>query len=1279
LRSYVSVGFSNYQCQNPYYALKAAQSLIRAGDLNEAKRILYSFDNAEIILMEDNGNSFYAAIVEQFKRSSIRKENGEGYMIQDVRKEALSFLAMKPNWEAIQNLLSKTHNIETYKALHEKDGQPPDHGMISAVALKFGLTLRIVDAKTRCVMWVNNGPESQPLIQLQFSGSKYDLLVRKSITALDSLAGYYVTMFELQLKESSSILHRTLNGIIGVKAARKSIEERKSIYRTAQQSLMDAKSRISDLFSTINSFFERDDYRRICIDKEQQAHNSGDNMMHKHLESEQTLYLAMSTHIDDLHEKLDAAISANQEPYIKRVFRLDELSDNGLNVNIPANDILPQELTFADSICIESYFELELLNDLTNDEGMAYGRARVVTGATMLSVAYIPGTQWLSPIVGTLAGKLIRKGLKVMLSKLLQDDDLDDEMEDIGSYISDAIASFGGPAAVVPKILYGILKDIGQSFFVKVVLHKCINGMTNKVHELLKKPLADLVETPFQKLCEWRDYIYNSVKSVIFEPIQTFFQKLLGDGMTWVQTVITTLLAAAQNTLNGAAQMICGTTQSNQTSGPSVLDQLNEAKQLFLSLLEGITGIKSRLMEFCEKGIAQFQKLKSVVNIFKQFKDLSFNLKSFQAFIDLVEKFASGDMLKAVTDTFNFLSSDIARFISSLPGCIALLAHAFEKLKGIVTSLIQDPHRVLYWLLGSLPIIFLQQIAENARAFLSKIFQGVVSKFQSILNWIFDCNPLDKWLKSWGIDFTDFKGSLSRITTNIIQGIIKQVKALLFQPPKSGQPNDTNGCSQNNMAQQCVPFALMQLFQVNREEFLAVVRSYFADEIKNDKGLTKWQAKFIMQDFDLKVIEDVFTRKPGTSSSLIAFTSKVLQDNKSVGGIGMFVNSQGGGHAYILKAIEGNQAQLIDETHSNGVDDNLLVVFSKGSLLVPFNFTQSKRDALTVLIKNRQITHSKFAFVLWFYRILETLFPGQRFGDSVILAENRHYVEANKKNKEFLFHIGDWIRQEGELSMNIVDMSLPDNELYLKMQKYAYQHLDGDLTQPASRNTVTVVTFNKPKDVFLLIYEYHNGNPLIKGKDLIIRTKSGQYGYIRREDVYSVSCDPQLSMMSSEQFKRKPAVLYADMKVSTEVLKNVLNKFGGTDQFGALDEMTASMAYLICESCRNVDTLFFITCNPNTTFTELLGTGVKWCNLAEDLIKDKNPSAMLMKLHHRIGCCWRKCFNDTIDFNFQYIKNTRSSGREFHLEGSCDPNTTKCEGCKYNEAKFGVPTIPAAR
>jgi hypothetical protein len=298
---------------------------------------------------------------------------------------------------------------------------------------------------------------------------------------------------------------------------------------------------------------------------------------------------------------------------------------------------------------------------------------------------------------------------------------------------------------------------------------------------------------------------------------------------------------------------------------------------------------------------------------------------------------------------------------------------------------------------------------------------------------------------------------------------------------------------------------------------------------------------------------------------------------------------------------------------------------------------------------------------------VESPFEQETFYD-----ESNRYSRVTAKHREILLSFAFRSRKEISsmeamgLALEVIDLSSSiDGENVKMMQSYACKQLNkasGIAFEKALE--VVRIQLKSVRDMLRLICCYHC-DPELHGKDLLLVTKQGQYGFIRGVDMRAVCCDSHLSRnftMKGETTFAK-LLLRADEDGIAQSFANVVNQFCGDEKFTQLNEMTSAMAYLFSESFRNIDALFLALYHAKSGIAlhEVFEYCVRWSPKFGRVIID-DVSMEVMKIYETHGDGngedendWRVGFNEQINELWIFLKDTYDINNEslpesFHVE-----------------------------
>ncbi len=1018
IESYVKDNCAKYKFVNPHYAVKYAQSLIRAGDFNKARQVL-SLDELltnnglfYVTPIDGDGNCFYRALADQLQQKKIQKRGQSGYYTyQELRQRAIEYITEHIE-EFRQEAPPEFGTMEQYIEHHSKDGAWAEGIMITTIEqnleLDVPIALRLYGTDGHIIPRDSNDRAEATILNLLYNGKHYDsLMLSQNTTQLktvpvdlvfDVLPAYHFAMFEIELSKGSNIFYRILQGVTSIDVSSYTKEEQTESKQRAKFHLDEAQKILREHLEKITQLIDSQEFKEICLEKEDQACNFGDNMMQKHLESEQSLIIATIAHTERLAESCG---SGNNQIVIKKTYRFEQIIENGLEVDLSIDGVSKSEMALADTVGLGVYYEIEELPDLEDNSDVQNARLKIAGGAALLLTAYIPYTRLVAPAIAVPAGKLIRRGTKQLLSLIFSDPDIDDEVEDIKDYITDMASSSGGPVIVVPRIVTTVLMQVGQSFLVNYLIKNFGKKLLNLIKQTLGGPIKRLIKKPLITVYQWKQRIFNNLKKFMLDPIKKLFQFLLGKARESWDQIVQLLLnpTNTQTTTDKGAEESKTDTQEGH-----IIQQITNAKQLFFNIFDHIVLVKNILFEVCHKSFEnfnQFKLIKELINFFKSFK--SGSSKSITSLISIIKDFISSRLHTSITAVIENISAIITSVITTIPEYVNITITAANKfgsvIKGIVETIRSNPIQFFSSLTNSLPSLIRNAIFDKGYDLLANIMHGIMSYIEGVFDSIFRNNPIDKFLNKYGIDLSNPVAMINKVCSYLSDMIMKFIKSMIFQPPKQvnenrvdSSPSSDEAVQESTKTQQCVPFALAQLFGVEPEELLNVTRTYISTKIKADQGLTDWQTKFIIEDLGLKV----FDSKPQKSEYSIK-ARKYLQDHHSVGGVGLFVRIDKSGHAYFISETE--SVRFIDEANPEGVIDLTTEDYTKGTFLIPMNFSQNRRSEISKRIKENPNPNDSFVFMFWLRRIWEKLFPGQTFGTDSISNQTTFINQVVPKSK----------------------------------------------------------------------------------------------------------------------------------------------------------------------------------------------------------------------------------------------------------------------------------------
>lgn len=774
-----------------------------------------------------------------------------------------------------------------------------------------------------------------------------------------SIPAYYLTMFEIVLNKNLNIFYRLLSPIINLIPENSSEnEENKGIAKTyLEKAIKNLQNNVDDIIGLIES----SDFRAICLNKDN-LHNFGENMMLQHLESEQAVIVNTMIHISKLKKFIEENIVPAKRIYVKKTYQFEQIKENGLKVDLNIDGISSAEIVLADKVGLGIFYELDVLAQI-NSENPDVNKAnlKIASGIAMLSTAYIPEVGLImAPALSIPAGKLIRSGIKKILSIAFNDPEIYNEVEDLEEYVLDVITSFGGPATTLPKILKVVLMEVGQSLLLKHLIRTFGDEILGYVKPIIE-PITQLIRGSITSICEIKEYIYNKLKNVLLDPIKEYLQQFIGQAKKLFSQINTEDLH----------------TQENQDL--IIIPMVEEANSEFQSIINDIIDVKCTILKFCEEGYEVFNQFKRVKN---KFPKLCGNIiRQIKDFVKLIRDFINGalsDSIKVITQKAGNIVNGIINLIPQYIGTITVkVSKIIDKVKRIINAIISNPRQLLTELYNFIRYNIIEKIHE----ILTELTNSLVQKVEGIFDLILRNNPIDKYLAKNGIDLSKPETVIDKLSSFAVDQILKFIKSLILQP----QQQDANVTELDNSEttsnipqptnQNCVPRALTRLLHLdNQDELLHVTRAYIGEKIIKDSGLTRWETKFILEDLGLKVVEQ------NTNGQFHELAIVSLKYYRSIGAVGLFVRCDSSGHAYYISK-HGNGVQFIDDDHVNcEVSAQVLADYTEGYILIPMNFSEQQIEFVKKRIRENPHPNDAFSLVYIIRQIWERLFPGQTFG-----------------------------------------------------------------------------------------------------------------------------------------------------------------------------------------------------------------------------------------------------------------------------------------------------------
>ncbi len=973
LASNIEDDFAAYQFINPYFAVRHAQTLVCAGENNKAKRALslprVRVDENQFVVIPTTKdvNSFYRAVADQLKIKKQTKHDGEYYTHQELRVKTNHYV--EANKEMLSGTVLSAHTIvET--------------------CLELNIALRLYDEDGKLIPpAAEKAREREIVINLQSTGSYYNSLVTLSESekldfyrALDALPAYHLTLFEVEISNSATLMSKIAGGITSIPFFSENTRD------LAHAHLSKAADVLQRRLEDIKQFVASQEFQQIALEQSDEEHNLGHNMMQKHLESEQALFIAVAIHVKELLAYFEN--NPGKTIAIKKSYRFEQIIENGLEVGLPIYDIFPAEIALADSVGLGVYYELKALNDLscTNSEANE-ARTKIVLGASMLLSAYIHKTRLISPGVAVAAGKLIRVGAKKLLSLILDDPDIYDEVDDVKDYIIDIALSYGGPRVVVPKILETVIIQNGQNFFCNYLFKMFENELRAQTKTVFFSPIKNFVEAPLKFINDQRELLLGKVSDSILSPIRQLIQQLKNHIGSHFLLHLDSLTA-----------------RFAPTSSSDLLERIKTLDDLFKSIVNDIVFLKNTVLNTwsdCIDVFSGFKDLRTLaaefITAYKGFK--SGGIVSIVSLLNLIKNFIEQNLLSSI----QVLMSTSMKLLKSLNEDILKLVRRIidqsqcfqDKIFALIQEITHNPRVFFISLMNSIKGFVKEEILAQGYAIFEKMMNGFMAKIEETIKLVLHNNPIDKWLKKQGIDFSNLNSTINNLSSHAFDMIIKFIKSMLYQPKLYSHTASASRADasleiarKESKVNQCVPFSISRLFGIGEEDLLRITRSYFSDIIIRDQGLKKWQTKLILENAGLKISEHQTSR----ADSYETIAHDLLVQTGSIGGVGLFVQKTNG-HAFYIEKTAGS-AKFIDSEHARGVDN--VSMYDKGSLLIPINFTERKRDDLRRAIQAGDIKVS-FSLLLILHRVWDQLFPSQEFGNNGknIIQPGRNYPSGS--------------------------------------------------------------------------------------------------------------------------------------------------------------------------------------------------------------------------------------------------------------------------------------------
>lgn len=775
------------------------------------------------------------------------------------------------------------------------------------------------------------------------------ILSARQSKELCSLPAYYLTMFEIELTHDHSIFMRLLDPIFGLFPANDSNDG--AANRLAIKHLTDAKERLQHRADAISELIDSDDFRNICLSKAE--HNYGENMMLAHLESEQTAIITTLIHVGKLRDLIKQKSIDNKRIYVKRTYRFEEIMQNALDVDLPVSGISSSELQLADKVGLGIFYELGILEQINiSNPTVLKANVKIASAITMLSSAVIPQVGLIiGPALSIPASKLLRSGIKQILSVVFNDPEIYTEVEDAGEYLLDVISSFGGPATTLPRILRAVLIEIGQCMLAKLVIRQFGSQISGCIRNIIQ-PIMKLIRPVLTKIHEFKEYIYNKLKYCILDPIK----------------------AAIQQMIDKAKQIFSeNDTAASLDMELTIIPLVKDASNDFQTIINEIVGFKCTILRFWEDGFDIFKQFRSVASEFPTLGGSA--IKKIIDFVKLIENFING----ALSDSIKTLAKKIANLVSGIieliSQCIQFIKNKvniiISKIKRIINEILANPRKFLAELCTFIQISFIQELHKKLSA--------LSSAFVQIVNEIFDMilrnNPIDIYLAKHRIDLSKPDTVVEKFCSIAVDQILRCIMTLIIQPKRQVADVD-NVEAIVAVNRSCIPDALTRLLQLeNLDELLCVTRAYISKHVIENNGLTRWETRFILEDLGLKVIE------PSTNGHHSETALNSLDHYRSIGGVGLFVRREGTGHAYCINK-DGQRVRFVDNDHANGECSDRLAEYSKWYLLIPMNFSERQKRQIRERIRKNPHPNDAFSFVYIIRQLWEEFYESQTFGAS---------------------------------------------------------------------------------------------------------------------------------------------------------------------------------------------------------------------------------------------------------------------------------------------------------
>lgn len=953
---------------NPYYAISYAQSLLRKGDYTLARKVL----NINTGKTEKGFDFFYDAITDQLNVLNIDSDNVKKRAIDYLRADEKIPLAeqLKKKLELrdpflCQNIPDEVLSIQDYLKYHETDEAAIDGGMMVSLAHSLDITIKILNEDADNIFYINRGCDSGRTANLKYDQGRYysvilplereleDLLFYKELV---SIAGYHLSMFQIEIYDYVNVLSQLLPERL-VKTFSSYLEKSSSEKNRPIDCLNRAKEILQRNLDVITQFITSPLFENICLPKQIQAYNLGHNMMQKHLESEQLLIIITLSHVDSL---LQLFKNDDKVLYLKSVITFEEVVQNGLDVGLPIEELLATERSLSSSLGLGIYYEVNTLITLNySDADISEACAKILQGSTLLLLNFIPALGVFSKLTVGAGLKYIVIGVKKLLSVMMNDPYINDENEHFLSFFSSIVLSSPNPTVAIVKTLTTVITQVMQNFLAKLwISHGEKNNVfLNQIKNIFFKPLRDLIYKPMEQISNYRRDIFQSIKEYLLSPLKKLKESLL---IYWRDNYALLAIGNADGSKAGI---------ENWTENLSLI-------------INDINSLKNILLNIWQNSVSIFNKIKKLPSLIEHFKKIKLMLikKDVIALIEGVTGFIKGDLwremngiITEIDQLFNPKSEGILSVLTLLMNIHGRSKEIFEK---FLLPSISDASSMAVFFFSLLPSV------GNLIDYVQEIFDKFVLKIEDILTTILENNPIDSFLKKYGIDFANLDHTVDKIISYSLALVVKFIKSLIFRSKiEEGNKNNVDEDSRLGFSagikkeNQCVKFALLKLLDFDEKQLFSVTRSYLSGKMTEDEGLTKWQTKFILEDLGFKVAETKTDKKEQYHAIAYDFLRK---NNSECGGLSLVTGGHKSGHAFYI-TMQGENSVFIDE-RSSGASVNDLEIYNKSYFLVPMNFTCQKR----IEIKNNieKYRHKSiwlnFKFIIRY--ILEHFFENEKFG-----------------------------------------------------------------------------------------------------------------------------------------------------------------------------------------------------------------------------------------------------------------------------------------------------------